>query len=65
MTLLDNLIITFYVLFIGFAAWLFRRFARSSSDFIQGGGTMMWWMAGAARNGSQLVLQKKLSPERK
>ncbi|ELU4007686.1 transporter [Vibrio vulnificus] len=47
MTLLDNLIITFYVLFIGFAAWLFRRFARSSSDFIQGGGTMMWWMAGA------------------
>ncbi|EIO4104970.1 transporter [Vibrio vulnificus] len=47
MTLLDNLIITFYVLFIGFAAWLFRRFSRSSSDFIQGGGTMMWWMAGA------------------
>ncbi|MCU8488611.1 transporter [Vibrio vulnificus] len=47
MTLLDNLIITFYVLLIGFAAWLFRRFSRSSSDFIQGGGTMMWWMAGA------------------
>ncbi|HFQ5055006.1 TPA: transporter [Vibrio vulnificus] len=47
MTLLDNLIITFYVLLIGFAAWLFRRFSRSSNDFIQGGGTMMWWMAGA------------------
>ncbi|HAS6084236.1 TPA: transporter [Vibrio vulnificus] len=44
---LDNLIITFYLAFIGFAAWLFRRFSNSSSDFIQGGGTMMWWMAGA------------------
>ncbi|EOE4686788.1 transporter [Vibrio vulnificus] len=47
MALLDNLIITFYLAFIGFAAWLFRRFSNSSSDFIQGGGTMMWWMAGA------------------
>ncbi|MCV5647307.1 transporter, partial [Escherichia coli] len=29
------------------AAWLFRRFSTSSNDFLQGGGTMMWWMAGA------------------
>lgn len=47
MTLLDSMIVMIYLLFIGIAAWLFRRFSQSSSHFLQGGGTMMWWMAGA------------------
>ncbi len=47
MTLLDSMIVMIYLLFIGIAAWLFRRFSTSSNDFLQGGGTMMWWMAGA------------------
>lgn len=47
MTLLDSMIVMIYLLFIGIAAWLFRRFSTSSNDFLQGGGAMMWWMAGA------------------
>lgn len=47
MTQLDWVIIVGYFAFIGFAAYLFRRFATSSSSFIQGGGSMVWWMAGA------------------
>ncbi|KGY13183.1 transporter [Vibrio tubiashii] len=47
MTLLDLTIVVIYLLFIGIAAWLFRRFSNSSTEFIQGGGSMMWWMAGA------------------
>ncbi|EJG1725491.1 transporter [Vibrio parahaemolyticus] len=47
MTLLDSMIVMIYLLFIGIAASLFRRFSTSSNDFLQGGGTMMWWMAGA------------------
>lgn len=43
----DSMIVMIYLLFIGIAAWLFRRFSTSSNDFLQGGGTMMWWMAGA------------------
>ncbi|CAE6930603.1 Sodium:solute symporter family [Vibrio sp. B1FLJ16] len=47
MTLLDSMIVMIYLLFIAIAAWVFRRFSNSSNDFLQGGGTMMWWMAGA------------------
>lgn len=47
MTFLDSMIVMIYLLFIAIAAWVFRRFSNSSNDFLQGGGTMMWWMAGA------------------
>ncbi|WP_421683972.1 sodium:solute symporter family transporter [Stutzerimonas urumqiensis] len=36
-----------YFVFIVVAAWCFKRFASDSSQFINGGASMPWWMAGA------------------
>lgn len=47
MQTLDLLVVTGYFIFILIAALIFKRFSRSSSGFIRGGGAMMWWMAGA------------------
>lgn len=47
MNALDITVIALYLLFIVWAAWCFRRYAQSSSQFINGGGSMPWWMAGA------------------
>lgn len=47
MQTLDLLVVTGYFIFILVAALIFKRFSRSSSGFIRGGGAMMWWMAGA------------------
>lgn len=47
MTSLDLLVVAVYLVFIIVAAWCFRRYAQSSSQFINGGGSMPWWMAGA------------------
>ena len=44
---LDISIIAGYFVFIIIAAFIFKRFAKTSSGFIRGGGAMMWWMAGA------------------
>ncbi|MGV3002319.1 sodium:solute symporter family transporter [Vibrio sp.] len=44
---LDISIIAGYFVFIIVAAFIFKRFAKTSSGFIRGGGAMMWWMAGA------------------
>ncbi|PMG95267.1 transporter [Vibrio breoganii] len=47
MELLDLTIVLAYFVFVIFAALVFKRFAKTSSGFIRGGGAMMWWMAGA------------------
>ncbi|TWI53688.1 Na+/proline symporter [Pseudomonas duriflava] len=47
MTSLDLAVVGVYLLFIVGAAWCFRRFASNSSHYINGGGSMQWWMAGA------------------
>lgn len=47
MNSLDVSIIAGYFIFIIVAAFIFKRFAKTSSGFIRGGGAMMWWMAGA------------------
>lgn len=47
MELLDLAIVLAYFAFVIFAAMIFKRFAKTSSGFIRGGGAMMWWMAGA------------------
>ncbi len=47
MTSLDQAVLAVYVLFIIGAAQWFRRMASDSSQFINGGGSMPWWMAGA------------------
>ncbi|AYN96201.1 transporter [Pseudomonas sp. LTJR-52] len=47
MNALDITVIALYLLFIVWAAWCFRHYAQSSSQFINGGGSMPWWMAGA------------------
>ncbi|OEF27374.1 sodium:solute symporter family transporter [Vibrio rumoiensis] len=47
MNSLDIAIIAGYFVFIIVAAFIFKRFAKTSSGFIRGGGAMMWWMAGA------------------
>ncbi|GEA59208.1 sodium:solute symporter family transporter [Vibrio comitans] len=47
MELLDLVIVLAYFVFIIFAALVFKRFAKTSSGYIRGGGAMMWWMAGA------------------
>lgn len=47
MDILDISIIAGYFVFIIVAAFIFKRFAKTSSGFIRGGGAMMWWMAGA------------------
>lgn len=47
MELLDLAIVLGYFAFVIFAAMIFKRFAKTSSGFIRGGGAMMWWMAGA------------------
>lgn len=47
MTPLDLAVLAVYVLFIIGAAWCFRRMAGDSSQYINGGGSMQWWMAGA------------------
>ncbi|MGF1703572.1 transporter [Photobacterium makurazakiensis] len=47
MQTLDLLVVSGYFVFILIAALIFKRFSRSSSGFIRGGGAMMWWMAGA------------------
>ncbi|WP_153448878.1 sodium:solute symporter family transporter [Vibrio algicola] len=47
MNLLDIAIIVGYFIFIIVAAFIFKRFAKTSAGFIRGGGAMMWWMAGA------------------
>lgn len=44
---LDLTVLFFYLLFVITAGWCFRRFASNSSQFINGGGAMPWWMAGA------------------
>ncbi|EKP0308889.1 hypothetical protein JGK42_002760 [Aeromonas veronii] len=43
----DYLILFGYFLFILVAANSFRRFTTDSSHYINGGGSMLWWMAGA------------------
>lgn len=47
MTQLDWGVVFGYFVFILIAAMAFKKFATSSSSFIQGGGSMVWWMAGA------------------
>lgn len=47
MQALDLAVLAGYVLFIIGAAWRFRRMASDSSQYINGGGSMQWWMAGA------------------
>ena len=47
MTPLDLAVLAVYVVFIIGSAWCFRRMARDSSQYINGGGSMQWWMAGA------------------
>lgn len=47
MTSLDLAVLAVYVLFIIGSAWCFRRMASNSSQYINGGGSMQWWMAGA------------------
>lgn len=47
MTVLDYSALGVYVLFILLAANCFRRFASDSGQFINGGASMQWWMAGA------------------
>lgn len=47
MNSLDIIIIAGYFAFIIIAAFIFKQFAKTSSGFIRGGGSMMWWMAGA------------------
>ncbi|RJG49927.1 sodium:solute symporter family transporter [Motilimonas pumila] len=47
MNYIDITVIGAYFAFILIAALLFKRFATDSSQFIRGGGAMMWWMAGA------------------
>ncbi|PSW20500.1 transporter [Photobacterium sanctipauli] len=47
MQAIDLLVVSGYFVFILIAALIFKRFSRSSSGFIRGGGAMMWWMAGA------------------
>ena len=47
MQALDLAVLAGYVLFIIGAAWCFRRMASDSSQYINGGGSMQWWMAGA------------------
>ncbi|MFC6479092.1 hypothetical protein ACFQDN_24835 [Pseudomonas asuensis] len=47
MTSLDLIVVAVYLVFIIVAAACFRRYAQSSSQFINGGGSMPWWMAGS------------------
>ena len=47
MQFINIIIIIGYGLFVLTAAVWFMRFSTSSSDFIRGGGSMVWWMAGA------------------
>ena len=47
MTVLDYSALGVYILFILWAASCFRRFASDSRQFINGGASMQWWMAGA------------------
>lgn len=47
MNTIDLVVISGYFGFILIAAWLFKRFSTDASQFIRGGGAMMWWMAGS------------------
>lgn len=44
----DYLILGFYFAFMIGVGILFRRFNHDISDYFRGGGTMLWWMAGAS-----------------
>lgn len=47
MTTVDSVVLAAYFLFILAATLGFRRFATDSSQFINAGGSLVWWMAGA------------------
>ena len=47
MDTINLIILCGYFIFVLATAFIFRRFSRSASGFIRGGGAMMWWMAGA------------------
>lgn len=44
---LDIIVLIVYFVFVIFSALLFKQFSKSSSGYINGGGSMQWWMAGA------------------
>ncbi len=47
MELFDIAVVAVYFLFLIVVTIIFKRFTKGASDFIHGGGAMMWWMAGA------------------
>jgi len=46
--LYDYLVIIFYFAFMVGVGLVFRKFNKDISDYFRGGGTMVWWMTGAA-----------------
>ncbi|MBC8009786.1 MAG: transporter, partial [Burkholderiales bacterium] len=48
MTPYDHAVIAFYFLFMLLMGWIASRVVKSSSDYFNGGGQMLWWLVGAS-----------------
>ncbi|TQV67284.1 transporter [Exilibacterium tricleocarpae] len=47
MSTIDGVVLAAYITFILAATFGFRKFATDSSQFVNAGGAMVWWMAGS------------------
>jgi solute:Na+ symporter, SSS family len=47
LTIADYVVLAFYFVFMLGLGWVFKRFARNTSDYFRGGGEMLWWICGA------------------
>ena len=48
MSLVDYIVIGFYMCLILSIGPAYKRFSHTASDFFRGGGGMLWWMVGAS-----------------
>ncbi len=48
LTIYDYLVVAFYLVFMFALGPVYKSFSKTSSDYFRGGGTMLWWIAGAS-----------------
>jgi solute:Na+ symporter, SSS family len=47
LTIYDEIVIGFYLLFMVSVGFVFKRFIKNTSDYFRSGGQMVWWIVGA------------------
>lgn len=48
MSYFDSAVLIFYFVFMVAISWVFRRFVHNVSDYLRGGGKVVWWIVGGS-----------------